>query len=432
MIKRFLNLFILLLLLAGCSGTVEEKNPQPTNKPSPKAIHEAALALDTHVDIAGSHYATKELDPGIDNPKLRCDLVKMEKGGVDGVFLAVYVGQRPKFDDETYEKIYKKAIDQFTAIKRLPRMYPDRCELAFSPDDVERIAKSGKRAIMIGMENGYPIGNSLERLREYYKLGARYITLSHSGHNQICDSSSRDNPPNNGLSPFGTEVVKEMNRLGMLCDASHISEKSFYDLIKTSHAPIIASHSACYALTAHDRNLTDDQLKALTKNGGVIQIVAVSSFLESPAYTAAVKKLRTEMQLPSRREFWRMSKEERQAFRPKMKEFRQRVKELEKTIPGPDLKTLIDHLDHAVKVAGIDHVGIGSDFDGGGNVPGFTNHADSMNITAELLRRGYSQEDINKIWGGNLMRVWRKVEAVAEKLQQETTTPVPDTNQVRP
>lgn len=422
MMKQVLTTVFILFIFTGYILGQEETNAQTQNKLTPGAIHEAALVLDTHVDIEGKDYATKKMDPGIDNPDLRCDLVKMKKGGVDGVFLAVYIGQKPEFDKNTYDKIYKKALDSFTAIKRLPQMYPERCQLALSPDDVTAIVKSGKLAIMIGMENGYPIGDSLDRLKEYYRLGARYITLSHSGHNQICDSSSQDNPINNGLSQFGKKVVKEMNRLGMMCDASHIAKKSFYDLLKESRAPVIASHSACFALTAHDRNLDDDQLKALTKNGGVIQIVAVSSFIESPAYTKAVEALRAEMKLPSRKDFYRMSKKERQALKPKMKELKEQIKELEKKIPAPDLNALVDHIDHAVKIAGIDHVGIGSDFDGGGHVPGFENHADAANITAELMRRGYSQEDINKIWGGNLMRVWRKVEAVARELQQKNTS----------
>ncbi len=428
---RFLSIALILLVLAGCTGAGEHEKPAPEISPQARAIHDKALTLDSHVDIAGSHYATKELDPGIDNPNLRCDLVKMEKGGIDGVFLAVFVGQKPVFDDNAYKKAYKKAIDQFAAIKRLPRMYPDRCEIAVSPDDVLRIQKTGKRAIMIGMENGYPIGDSLLRLKEYHQLGARYITLCHGGHNQVCDSSSQANPRNNGLSEFGKEVVKEMNRLGMIIDVSHVSEKSFFDVLETTRAPIIASHSACFALTAHNRNLTDQQLKALAKNGGVIQMVAVDDFLETPEYFEAVQKIRKELKLPPREAVYRMSRKEREPLKPKLEELEKRVKDLEKTIPGTSLKEFADHIDHAVKIAGIDHVGIGSDFDGGGKVPGFMNHGDGLNITAQLLRRGYSQQDIHKIWGGNLMRVWREVEAAAERINGEIAPPLPAENQVK-
>jgi membrane dipeptidase len=380
-----------------------------------KKIHESAITLDTHVDISGKDYGTKDWDPGIDHPKMRCDLVKMKKGGMDGVFLAVFVGQKQEFDDATYKTLYRKAMDQITAIKRIFKNYPDRCEQAFSPDDVERIEKTGKRAIMIGMENGYPVGNNLKLLKEYYDLGTRYITLCHWNNNQICDAATAPEPKHNGFSQFGRQVVAEMNRLGMICDVSHIAESSFWDLLKISKAPVIASHSGCYALTPHKRNLTDKQLKALAKNGGVVQVVTVDSFLETKEHIEAVDKIRKEMNFPTYEVIWRMSKEEREKLKPQWDLFRKRVKEMEKTIPNATLKDFVNHIDHAVKVAGIDHVGIGTDFDGGGGVQGFENHAEALNVTVELLRRGYSEQDIKKIWGGNLLRVWRKVEAVSKK-----------------
>jgi membrane dipeptidase len=386
-----------------------------------KSIHQNATTLDTHVDIAGERYATEEVDPGIDNPILRCDLVKMEKGGMDGVFLAVYIGQRNLgLDTGGYERAYTMAKARFEAIHRLTKMYPDRCELATSSNDIERIAKTGKRTIMIGIENGYPVGEDLSRLKEYFDLGARYITLSHSQHNQICDSSSPDEPMHNGLSEFGKKVVAEMNRLGIMVDVSHISEKSFWDVIEVSKAPIIASHSGCSAVNQHNRNLTDEQLKALSENGGVIQIIALGSFLkaETPEYREAMDKLRKELELPTWREIRRMSREEREALRPKYEELERRRAEIEKTIPGTTLKDMVDHIDHAVKVAGIDHVGIGTDFDGGGGIPGFQNHGEALNVTIELVRRGYSEEDIHKIWGDNLLRVWREGEKIAADLQK--------------
>ena len=335
-----------------------------------RRIHQSALTIDTHVDIAGPHYATEQLDPGIDNPKLRCDLVKMAAGGVDAVFLAVYTGQGPR-DAAAYSSVHERALARFEAIHRLTRLYPDRCALATTPDDVERIVKSGKRAVMIGVENGYPIGTDLANVEKFFDLGARYITLSHNGHNQICDSCNPraklgdEKSEHGGLSPFGRRVITEMNRLGIMIDVSHIASMSFRDAIETSRAPIIASHSGCKALCDHPRNLDDRQLKALAANGGVIQVVAVPQFLKKSP-------------------------------------------EDKKTI-----KDYIDHIDHAVKLAGVDHVGIGSDFDGGGGLPGFENHADSLNVTVELVRRGHSEEDIAKIWGRNLMRVWRAVESVS-------------------
>lgn len=405
--KMLVTTVILSVILLSCNPASEELSLDD--------IHAAAVTIDTHVDI-GRDYATAELDPGIDNPNLRCDLTKMEQGGMDGVFLAVYVGNRPEFTAEAYKQAYDTALLKFDAIHRLTKeMYPDRCELALTPADVERIVKSGKRAIMIGIENGYTIGEDLSLVAKYYELGARYITLCHSRHNQICDSSSPQEPLHNGISPFGKQVVAEMNRLGIMCDVSHISEKSFWDLIEISRAPIIASHSGCAELNPVNRNLTDKQLQALAENGGVIQIVALGGFLkpETPEHRTAMNELRQELKLPSRREIWSMSQEEREALQPKIDEFNLRRLELEKIYPATGLQEFVDHIDHAVKIAGIEHVGIGTDFDGGGGIPGFNNHAEAKNVTEELLRRGYSEEEIGMIWGGNLLRVWREVEKIA-------------------
>ncbi len=366
-----LSLVVLSTIFAGCS---QQQITEQQIIRKAKVIHKKALTLDTHVDIPGAQYATEALDPGIDNPKLKCDLVKMNKGGVDGVFLAVFVGQK-KRDAEGYKNAYESAMVKFEAIHRLAeKMYPDRCELATSPGEVERIAKTGKRVIMIGIENGFAIGKDLSNVERFYNLGARYITLSHNGHNDICDSCNPrkklgdKKAEHNGLSKFGKKVVAEMNRLGIIADVSHISVKSFHDLIEVSKAPIIASHSGCRALANHPRNLNDEQLKALAQNGGVIQVVALGGFLK--------------LGLP----------------------------------PPADVKIYVDHIDHAVKVAGIEHVGIGSDFDGGGGIAGFNDHSEALNVTIELVRRGYSEEDISKIWGANFLRVWREVEKVAQEL----------------
>ncbi len=360
----------ILTVLAGCS---QEMVVEQELIDRAKVIHERALTLDTHVDIRLT-YATAELDPGIDNPKLKCDLVKMNKGGVDGVFLIVYTKQGERNADG-YKKAYETAMVRFNAIKRLTgQMYPERCELATSPDAFERIAKTGKRAVMIGVENGFAIGKDLKKLQEFYDLGARYITLTHIGHNDICDSSQpRDalgdeQTEHNGLTKFGREVVVQMNRLGMMCDASHISDESFFELIKASKAPIIVSHSSCRALAEHPRNLTDGQLVALAKNGGVIQITSVKNFLLPASGVEA------------------------------------------------DVKIFVDHIEHVVELIGIDYVGIGSDFDGGGGIEGFNDHSEALNVTIELVRRGYSEEDICKIWSGNFLRVWREVEVVAKEL----------------
>ena len=418
----FLRLLsVQLLLVLACSTcllrpatVLATEPPASENEILAKArrIHQSVLTVDSHVDIAGAEYATEELDPGVDNPKLRCDLVKMAAGGVDGVFLVVYTGQGPR-DAEGYRTIHETALKRFEAIHRLTRLYPERCELATGPDDVERIAASGKRAIMIGVENGYPIGTDLANVKKFYDLGARYITLSHNGHNQICDSCNPkpglgdETSEHGGLSPFGREVVAEMNRLGMMIDVSHIASTSLRDVIQTSRAPIIASHSGCKAVFDHPRNLDDGELKAIAAKGGVIQVVAVPEFLNrrSSEREEAMRELATRIGIPrgsNGPDPKRATDEQRKAW------FAGR-KEIARQYPIATIKDYVDHVEHAVKVAGVDHVGIGSDFDGGGGVPGFDDHADSLNVTLELVRRGYSEEEIAKIWSGNLMRAWRVV-----------------------
>ena len=403
----FLPLIALPMIFFGCTGKLVAGQGIIERA---KLIHEKALTLDSHVDIPDTQYPTGEYDPGVDNPRLKCDLVKMDKGGVDGVFLAAYVRQR-KRDSEGYRNAYKFAMHKIGAIRRVSEeMYPDRCELAISPDDVERVVKAGKRAIMIGIENGFAIGKVLSNIEKFYDLGVRYITLSHNGHNDICDSCNPreklgdKKAEHNGLSEFGEKVVAEMNRLGIMVDVSHISEGSFYDVIRVSKAPIIASHSGCRWLAEHSRNLYDEQLRALAKNGGVIQIVAYSGFLKPD--------------LPERRRAIVNLGEGGDDETKDMAWFQERMKEINAKYPPANLADFVDHIDHAVKVAGIDHVGIGSDFDGGGGIPKFNDHSEAMNVTIELIKRGYCEEDIYKIWGANLLRVWREVEKVAQKLQK--------------
>ncbi len=411
MFKQFRVLLLTVLPIAflGCTGQLVAGQEIIERA---KLIHEKVFTLDSHVDIPDAGYATEAFDPGIDHPKLKCDLVKMNKGGVDGVFLVAYVSQT-KRDAEGYKNAYESAMDKLKAIRRLTEnMYPDRCTLATSPDDVERIAKTGRKVIMIGIENGFAIGKDLSLIDKFYGLGVRYITLSHNGHNDICDSCNRreklgdKETEHNGLSKFGEKVVAKMNRLGIMVDVSHISESSFYDVIRVSKAPIIASHSGCRGLAEHSRNLYDEQLKALAKNGGVIQIVAYSGFVkpDSPERRKAIKSLGEEGEDETKDIGW----------------FHEQMKVIDAQYPPGNLVDFVDHIDHAVKIAGIDHVGIGSDFDGGGGIPGFNDHSEALNVTIELIKRGYREEDICKIWGANLLRVWREVEKVARDLQKGT------------
>jgi membrane dipeptidase len=403
----------ILLLTGGLWLTASSPAQEDKLLAKAKAIHERAITLDTHVDISGARYATAELDPGKET-SLKTDLVKMKKGGLDGVFLAVFVGQANDFTDAGYRNALDQAMAKFEAVHRLTeKLHPELCQLAVSPKQVPGIVKTGKRVIMIGVENGYPLGKDLSLVKKFYDLGARYITLSHSGHNQICDSSSSSAPPlNNGLSEFGKQVVAEMNRLGMMVDVSHIAEKSFWDVIQASKAPIIASHSGCKALANSDRNLTDEQLTALAKNGGVIQIVALGSYLkqDSAERQQAMAELRKQFPGSGGRGGGQMSEEQRNALMERRRAIDAKYPPVQVTV-----KDFVDHIDHAVKVAGIDHVGIGTDFDGGGGIQGFNDDSEAMNVTIELVRRGYSEKNIRKIWGDNLLRVWSEVEKKAKK-----------------
>ena len=387
------------------------------------AIHARVLTIDTHVDMRGGS------DYGVLTPGQKCDLVKMQQGGMKGVFLAVYVGQRQAFDAAAYKAAYDSAMRQFDFLETLTqKTRPDMCAFAASPAEVERVAKTGKRAIMTGVENGYPVGEDLANVKAFYDRGARYISLTHSGHNQIGDSSSDRNPPrNNGLSPFGKQVVSEMNRLGMMVDVSHSAATTVRDVLALTKAPIIASHSGCKAINDVDRNLDDDQLRAIAKNGGVIQIVALGSYLkaESPERADAVRKLREELGMaaggrgrqggpPAQPQ----TPEQQAEAQKRRAAYMDRMKDIDAKYPSATMTDFVNHLDHAVKVAGIDHVGIGTDFDGGGGFAGFNDHSEAANVTEELVRRGYSEQDIAKIWGGNLLRVWSDVQKVADREQK--------------
>jgi len=285
-------------------------------------------------------------------------------------------------------------------------------ELAIKHDDAYRIEKSDKRAIFIGIENGYPVGKDIKNIEEFYNLGARYITLCHSSNNDICDSSTdKDGAEHDGISAFGEQVVKEMNRLGIMVDVSHVSDKSFYDAVKLSKTPVIASHSSARAICDHPRNMDDEMLKTLAKNGGVIQLCVLNSYIKTPPKN------------PQREEALN-------ALRKKYNDFKDLTEEqganltkewykLQKDFPEvlATVSDAVDHIDHMVKVAGIDHVGIGTDFDGGGGLKDFFDISEAGNLTYELVKRGYSKKNIEKIWGGNFLRVFRQVEEYAKQIQ---------------
>jgi membrane dipeptidase len=283
--------------------------------------------------------------------------------------------------------------------------YPDDLELALTQKDLKRIEKNGKRAIFIGLENGYPIGNDLSLVDTFYNKGIRYITLCHSYNNDICDSST-DTIEHNGLSEFGKQVVQRMNALGMMIDVSHASDQTFYDVVALSSAPIIASHSCARALCDHPRNLSDDMLLKLKENGGVIQMCILSAYVKTPEPFPARDSARMAVR-EKHGDYYELDDEGRQLF---LSDWYQ----VDRDFP-PKLATVadvVDHIDHIVEVAGIDHVGIGTDFDGGGGVEGCFDVSELGNITLELVRRGYSAKEIEKIWSGNLMRVMEETENI--------------------
>ncbi len=423
-----------------------------------RAIHDKVIALDTHVDISVNDFGkdrnyTQRLETQVDLPK-------MVAGGLDAAFFIVYVGQSSPdttpdaFEPSGYERAYKSAIEMFDAIHRLTKeIAPDKIGLALTAADVRRINRAGKKVALIGVENGYPIGTDIGRVKEFYDRGARYMSLAHNGHSQLSDSNTGEATgwKWNGLSPLGKQVIAEMNRVGLMIDVSHPSKASMMQALEITRAPIIASHSSARALCNHSRNLDDEQLLALKKNGGVVQTVAFANYVKDtspPERTKALDELRKEFGLPpgttlggrggrrgrggaaaapgaagagqgrqgrGRGALAQLS-EERQA------EVLKRVAEIDARyplLPTPTVKDFVDHIDYIVKKIGIDHVGISSDFDGGGGVAGWDDASETFNVTQELVRRGYSEQQIARIWSGNLLRVMEQVAKVAAQSRKK-------------
>ncbi len=388
---------------------------------SAREIHDRVVTIDTHDDIP-VNFATAEVDPGV-RGRRQVDIPRMVEGGLDVAFFVVYVGQGER-TPEGYALAKSLAMDKFEAIHRMAEdMYPSRIQIAYGADDVERILASGRLVACIGVENGYAIGKDIGLLKKYHELGARYMTLAHNGHNDIADSANPREDlgdgerEHDGISAFGEQVIAEMNRLGIMVDVSHISKQAMLDAARLSRAPIIASHSSTRALTDVPRNMDDEQLLALKENGGVIQIVAVGEFVkdEAPEKREAIAALRQEMGVTGYQAMRTLTEEQRA-------EYRRRRDEIDQQWPAATLQDFVDHIDYAVNLIGIDHVGISSDFDGGGGVVGWSDASETPNVTQELVRRGYSEEEIRKLWGGNFLRVWRNVESLAAETQAVGTT----------
>ncbi|MCC6164701.1 MAG: dipeptidase [Acidobacteria bacterium] len=409
-----------ILALAGLLALAAGASAQPADPAlveRARAIHERVITLDTHVDIDPRNFVAgpKGYASAIDT---QVNLPKMEKGGLDAAFFIVYVGQGP-LTKEGYDKAYASAIDKFDAIHRLTeQIAPDRIGLALTAADVRRIAASGRKVALIGVENAYPIGTDLSRIKEFHDRGGRYLSLAHNGHSQFADSNTGDADGkwlHGGLSPLGKQAIAEMNRVGFMIDLSHPSKQSNLQAMALSKAPVIASHSSARAVANHSRNLDDEELAAVKQNGGVVQTVAFDGYVkikpaDSPERAAAMVEVRKVIPAGG---FGAMTDDQRAELRKRMAAVNAKY-----PVPRATVADFVDHVDYLVRKIGIDHVGISSDFDGGGGVDGWSGADETLNVTIELVRRGYTEEQIGKLWSGNLLRVMDDVQRVAAELQK--------------
>jgi len=366
---------IFLLIIIAVIYLLKINNDKNTLIEKAKSIHNNIITLDTHCDIDVRNF-TDSINYS-QNLNTQCNIPKMESGGLDVAWFVVYTGQG-ELSDEGYEKAYNNAISKFNAIQNLVNIYaPEKIGLALTSADVKKIHRSGKKVAMIGIENSYPIGLDIKNVEKFYDMGARYMSLAHNGHSQLSDSNTGESDGvylHNGLSELGIEVIKEMNRLGIMIDVSHPSKEAIRQMIEISKAPVIASHSSARTLCNHSRNLDDEQLGWIKENGGVVQTVAFKSYLNSEK-----SKLSSNNKV--------------------------------------DVSDFVDHIDYLVKKIGINHVGISSDFDGGGGIEGWKDASETFNVTLELVERGYTETEIEKIWSGNLLRVLDEVSVISDKLK---------------
>ena len=434
MIKKTISIALLSLALFSCKEKTPELTPEEALVKRAKEIHEKVLTIDTHADINVANFTdsinyTQDLDTQVTLPK-------MEAGGLDVAWFIVYTGQG-ELTEQGYEVAAKSAMEKFDAIHKLVTDFaPEKIGLATSSKEIRDIHAQGKMVAMIGVENGYSLGTDLTNFEKFYKLGARYISLSHNGHSQFCDSNTGEADSlwlYNGLSDLGKQAVTEMNRLGIMIDVSHPSKESMKQMIALSKAPIIASHSSARALCNHSRNLDDEQLLLMKENGGVVQTVAFSAYTNTEKHEAfnkarqeLLKKVGDEMgfERKDRSEIMKMDEASRTAYLDTYKKVQKaaeaQIEKLKETVIPVNVADFVDHIDYMVKLIGIDHVGISSDFDGGGGVEGWNDASETFNVTLELVRRGYSEEEIAKLWGENLLRVLDEVQAVAQKLQSQS------------
>jgi membrane dipeptidase len=372
-------------------------------------LHFSSIVLDTHDDTT-QRFFTKDYDIGKWNPGGHVDIPRMRKGGMNAIFFSIWIDGRV-----TGPPAVEKALDQIDAVRENVKKYSNDLMLARTAGDVRRAHEQGKIAALMGVEGGHMIGNDIRMVRIFADLGVRYMTLSHFYNDEWADSST-DKPAHNGLTDFGKEIVREMNRQGMLVDISHVSDKTFYDALAVSKAPLIASHSSCRALCDHVRDMSDDMIKALAAKGGVIQINYEKSFIDQPYKDAYERETGGVVQHLS--ELTKNCHNDEACIASEMAKLQQKLI-AEGKLPHVSWERIVDHIDHAVKLVGADHVGLGSDFDGADMPDGMEDCSKLPKITEALMRKGYSDADIRNILGENTLRILEKAEQVSREMQAQ-------------
>lgn len=433
--RNVLSLVLLVFISISCKDIEPKELTENQLLAKAMSIHLEVITLDTHCDINIRNF-TDSINY-TQNLETQVNLPNMKEGGLDVAWFIVYTGQ-DSLNDIGYKNAYDNAIRKFEAIHRLvDSIAPNDIALATTSKEVKDIHESGKLVAMIGIENGYPIGTDLSNVKTFYDMGARYMSLSHNGHSQLSDSNTGEKDGvwlHNGLSELGKEVVSEMNRVGMMIDVSHPSKEAMRQMINLTEAPIIASHSSARALCDHSRNLDDEQLQWLKENNGVVQTVAFSSYLNTEKHNAfndAKQKLyksvgqKMGFEIIERDSVRLLDNEARTAYydnyRKVINASKEKVEALKQEVAPVNVSDFVDHIDYLVEKIGISHVGISSDFDGGGGIHGWEDASETFNVTLELVRRGYTQKEIEMLWSGNLLRVLDDVEAVSKRIQEIET-----------
>jgi len=432
--KTFLfYLLTIIVVFSSCENQKDSDMTQEQLLAMAKDIHNRVITLDTHCDIDVNNFTdsvnyTQDL-------RSQVTLPKMNKGGLDVAWFVVYTGQ-DSLTETGYQNAYDNAMSKFDAIKRLvTEIAPNEIELAVTSEDVKRIHASGKKVAMIGIENGYPIGLDINNVEKFHDLGGRYMSLAHNGHSQLSDSNTGEKDDvwlHNGLSDFGKKVIAEMNKWGIMIDISHPSKEAIRQMITLSKAPVIASHSSARALNDHSRNLDDEQLFWIKDNGGVVQTVAFKTYVnqrKQNLYNDKISGIRDavidslNIRWYSWPEFSELDSNAQNKFLKNrnmvMALVDDKVKSMTDFPPQVNVSDFVDHIDYMVDKIGLKHVGISSDFDGGGGVDGWNDASETFNVTLELVKRGYTESDISQLWSGNLLRVLDDVELIAKNLQEQ-------------